>query len=117
MKPEMLLSIVGLFCGVGSFILGVIITVKCFQKSGAAMGIVSIITCFLGGFIWGWVKCKQYQLVRFMVIWTLLWGVSIGCGGASFALMVSKPEFQKAFQKGFQEAQEKARQAREQKSP
>ncbi len=76
------------------------------------MGIVGIITCGWGAFIWGWIKAKEYDLKKIMLGWTAAIVVMfLGYGGMAIfgvAAAASNPEFQDAFKKGIEEAGKKA---------
>jgi Tfp pilus assembly protein PilF len=52
-----------------NFILFILVLIKQF-KAGVLKGILGIITCGLFTFIWGWIKHKQLEITKIMLIWT-----------------------------------------------
>ena len=57
--------------------------IAAFQKgNGPLLGILSIVLtlfCGIGGFIIGWVKCKEWGIQNLMIIWTIAMVVSMVC--------------------------------------
>ena len=60
-----LLSIAGL-------IFFVIVLLKSFKEGGVLHGLLGILTCGFYTFIWGWIKSKQLQLAKVMMLWTIV---------------------------------------------
>ena len=60
-----LLSIAGL-------VIFVIVLIKSFKEGGILHGILGILTCGLYTYIWGWLKSKQLQLFKLMLLWTIV---------------------------------------------
>jgi Flp pilus assembly protein TadD len=54
-----------------SFVILVIVLIKSF-KAGVLKGILGIITCGFFTFIWGWIKHKELQITKLMLLWTIL---------------------------------------------
>ncbi len=54
-----------------SFIILIIVLVKSF-KASVLKGILGIITCGFFTFIWGWIKHKELQITKLMLLWTIL---------------------------------------------
>lgn len=52
-----------------SFIVGILVLVKLFQKEGVLKGILGLI-CMLYTFIWGWMHAKEDNFTNLMIIWT-----------------------------------------------
>ena len=106
-----------LIAGLASFVCFILVLVQMFKNAGAGLGIVGIITCGIAAFIWGWIKAKQLNLSKIMLIWTAAIVVSIvgnvGAGTMAAKAMAENPEFQKMIeeaQKAAQEAQQQATQ-------
>ena len=59
------------------FIIFIIVLIKSFKEGGVLHGILGIITCGLYTYIWGWIKSKELQLMKMMLLWTILWVLSI----------------------------------------
>ena len=59
------------------FIIFIIVLIKSFKEGGVLHGILGIITCGLYTYIWGWIKGKELQLFKMMLLWTILWVLSI----------------------------------------
>jgi hypothetical protein len=72
-----MLSILALVCSIASFICFIIVLIKQFQEGGALHGIIGIITCGIWTFIWGWMNAGRLNIKNIMMIWTLLFVVSI----------------------------------------
>ena len=56
-----LLSVVGL-------VIFIIVLIKSFKDGGVLHGILGILTCGLYTYIWGWLKSKQLQLFKLMLL-------------------------------------------------
>ncbi len=71
--------------GAISFVIGIIVLIKLFQKEGAMKGILGFI-CMLYTFYWGWKNAKEQNITTMMWVWTgviiLSDIVSIVFGGA-----------------------------------
>ena len=52
------------------FITFIIVLVKLFKEEGALKGIFGFI-CGIYTFIWGWIKHKQLQLTKMMLVWSI----------------------------------------------
>jgi len=116
MTPSPLLSIISFIAGSISFVCAILVIVKMFQKSGVGLGIVGIITCGLGAFIWGWIKSKELGITKLMLVWTVAFGVSIVVSGMTMSAIANDPTMQKAMQQGkadMQKAMDEAKKAAE----
>lgn len=75
------------------------------------MGIVGIITCGWGAFIWGWIKAKEYDLKKIMLGWTaaivVLFIAYAGMFIFGIAAAASNPDIQEAIKKAQKEAAQK----------
>jgi len=65
-----LLSVAGL-------VVFIIVLIKSFKEGGVLHGILGILTCGLYTYIWGWLKSKQLQLAKLMLLWTVVWVLSM----------------------------------------
>ena len=72
-----MLGILGMIAGLGSLICFIIVLIKQFQNAGVVHGIIGIVTCGIWTFIWGWMNSGKLNLRNIMLIWTLLFIVSI----------------------------------------
>jgi tetratricopeptide (TPR) repeat protein len=61
---------------VASLVIFIIVLLKSFKEGGVVHGILGILTCGLYTYIWGWLKSKQLQLVKLMLLWTIVWVLS-----------------------------------------
>ncbi|MCK4789264.1 MAG: tetratricopeptide repeat protein [Desulfobacteraceae bacterium] len=57
-------------CLLANLVLYIIVLIKLFKKEGPILGIVGIL-CGFFTFIWGWIKHKQLELTKIMLIWTI----------------------------------------------
>jgi hypothetical protein len=62
--------------GIGSLICLIIVLTKLFPEEGVGKGILGII-CGLYTFFWGWQNKDQHNLQTVMIIWTILFVLSI----------------------------------------
>jgi len=104
-----------IIAGLVSFVCTILVIVKMFQKAGAGLGIVGIITCGIGAFIWGWIKARELALTKLMFVWTAAIVVStvsnIAAMGLGASLAANNPEIQKAWKEGIENAQKAAEEA------
>lgn len=63
------MSIISSIAGLVSFVVGLVVLIKLFQKEGALKGILGFI-CMLYTYIWGWRNAKEQNLTTMMWIWT-----------------------------------------------
>lgn len=63
--------------GLVSFVIGIVVLIRLFQKGGVVQGIIGIVTCQIWTFIWGWRNAKAENLTTMMWIWTGVIIVSI----------------------------------------
>lgn len=63
------MSIISSIAGLVSFVVGIVVLIKLFQKEGALKGILGFI-CMLYTYIWGWRNAKSENLTTIMWIWT-----------------------------------------------
>jgi len=61
--------------GIVSLVCWIMTIIRMFKIEGALLGILSI--CGLIGFIMGWVKVKEHESMKLMLIWTAAIVVSI----------------------------------------
>ena len=71
-----ILTILSLLVSIGWFICFIIVLIKLFQEKGALHGILGFL-CFLYTFIWGWMHAARLNIKNVMLVWTLLFVVSI----------------------------------------
>jgi len=57
-------------CLLANLVFYIIVLIKLFKKEGPILGIVGIL-CGFFTFIWGWIKHKQLELSKVMLIWTI----------------------------------------------
>ena len=62
---------------IASLVIFIIVLLKSFKEGGVLHGILGILTCGLYTYIWGWLKSKQLQLTKMMLLWTIVWVVSL----------------------------------------
>ena len=63
--------------GVISFIAGIAVLIKLFQKEGFLKGILGLI-CMLYTYIWGWMKINEEELK--LRTWMYVWTAAIAVG-------------------------------------
>ena len=61
-----------------SFIIFIMILIKSFKEGGVLHGVIGLITCGLYTFVWGWLKHKELQITKIMLLWSILIVGSIG---------------------------------------
>jgi tetratricopeptide (TPR) repeat protein len=57
-------------CLLANLVFFIIVLIKLFKKEGPILGIVGLL-CGFFTFIWGWIKHKQLELTKVMLIWTI----------------------------------------------
>jgi len=72
-----MLSLLAMLMSLGSLICFIIVLIKQFKTAGAVHGIIGIITCGIWTFIWGWMNAGKLGIKNIMMIWTLLFILSI----------------------------------------
>ena len=55
----------------GAFVLMIVVLIKSFKQGGVLTGILGIVTGGLYTYIWGWLKSKQLQLTKPMLLWSV----------------------------------------------
>ena len=55
----------------GAVILSFVMLVKSFKHGGFLTGIIGLLTGGLYTYVWGWLKSKQFQLTKPMLLWTV----------------------------------------------
>jgi tetratricopeptide (TPR) repeat protein len=55
----------------GAFVLMIVVLIKSFKQGGVLTGILGIVTGGLYTYIWGWIKSKQHQLTKPMLLWSV----------------------------------------------
>lgn len=71
---------------IASFVIFVIVLIRSFKDGGILHGILGLLTCGLYTYVWGWIKGKQLQLTKTMLMWTVCW---IGSVAIPFAVGTS----------------------------
>ena len=72
-----------IIAGIASLVCFVLVVVKMFQNEQTGLGIACIALAFCTGlgmpiaFIFGWVKSKEWDLKKVMVIWSVTWALQI----------------------------------------
>lgn len=89
------MQILQLLISLGVFVCFIIVLIKQFQTGGAVHGIIGIITCSIWTFIWGWMNSSKAGIKNIMLIWTVLFVVSIILtivyGGFNYSFNVGTP--------------------------
>jgi tetratricopeptide (TPR) repeat protein len=57
-------------CLLANLVFFIIVLIKLFKKEGLILGIVGLLFGFVT-FIWGWIKHKQLELTKVMLLWTI----------------------------------------------
>lgn len=90
-----MLGILAIVACLASFICFIIVLIKQFQNAGAVHGIIGIITCGIWTLIWGWMNAAKLNIKNIMMIWTLLFIISIilnvMSGGFSYSFGTPTP--------------------------
>ena len=55
----------------GATILSLVVLVKSFKQGGVLTGILGLVTGGLYTYVWGWLKSKQLQLTKPMLLWSV----------------------------------------------
>jgi hypothetical protein len=63
------MSMISSLAGLVSFVVGLVILIKLFQKEGVVKGILGFL-CMLYTYIWGWQHAKEENITNLMWIWT-----------------------------------------------
>ena len=72
-----MMMILASLVGLASFVCFVIVLIKQFQTAGALHGVIGIITCGIWTFIWGWMRAATLNIRNLMLIWTVLFVLTI----------------------------------------
>ena len=70
------MSIVTSLASLVSFVVGIIVLIKLFQKEGLVKAILGFI-CMLYTYIWGWQHAKEQNITNLMWVWTAVIVLSI----------------------------------------
>jgi hypothetical protein len=81
----MLIGLLAMVAGLGSFVCFIIVLIKLFQTEGPLYGILGLI-CGLYTLIWGWMNADKQNIKNIMLIWTGLLVLSIVLNVAAGAL-------------------------------
>ena len=73
-----------------SLVCWIMTLIQMFQKESVLLGILGII-CPLWAFIWGWTNTAKTGQKNIMLIWTILWVVSVILNFSVGASMVPTP--------------------------
>ncbi|UCH22877.1 MAG: tetratricopeptide repeat protein [Deltaproteobacteria bacterium] len=68
---DYLYPVLTVIISIASLIILIVVLIKSF-KEGAFKGILGILTCGFFTFIWGWIKHKELQITKLMLLWTVL---------------------------------------------
>src|SRR6185436_12153136 len=68
-EGENRMQIISSIAGLVSFVVGIMVLIKLFQKEGALKGILGLI-CMLYTYIWGWQHAKEQNITNLMWVWT-----------------------------------------------
>jgi hypothetical protein len=88
------MQILQMVVGLGSLVCFIIVLIKQFQIGGAIHGIIGIVTCGIWTFIWGWMNAGKANIRNLMLIWTVLFVVSLvmgAIGGFSYSFKLGTP--------------------------
>jgi len=88
------MQILQMVVGLGSLVCFIIVLIKQFQIGGAIHGIIGIVTCGIWTFIWGWMNAGKANIRNIMLIWTVLFVVSLvmgAIGGFSYGFKIGTP--------------------------
>jgi hypothetical protein len=88
------MQILQMVVGLGSLVCFIIVLIKQFQIGGAIHGIIGIVTCGIWTFIWGWMNAGKANIRNIMLIWTVLFAVSLvmgAIGGFSYGFKLGTP--------------------------
>jgi hypothetical protein len=88
------MQILQMVVGLGSLVCFIIVLIKQFQIGGAIHGIIGIVTCGIWTFIWGWMNAGKANIRNLMLIWTVLFVVSLvmgAIGGFSYGFKLGTP--------------------------
>jgi hypothetical protein len=88
------MQILQMVVGLGSLVCFIIVLIKQFQIGGAIHGIIGIVTCGIWTFIWGWMNAGKANIRNIMLIWTVLFVVSLvmgAIGGFSYGFKLGTP--------------------------
>ncbi|MGB5179739.1 MAG: hypothetical protein WBP44_13555, partial [Gammaproteobacteria bacterium] len=55
----------------GAIILLFVVLIKSFKEGGALTGLLGLVTGGLYTYVWGWLKSKQLQLMKPMLLWSV----------------------------------------------
>lgn len=58
---------------IASLVIFIKVLIRSFKDGGILHGILGLLTCGMYTFVWGWIKGKQLQLTKTMMVWTLCW--------------------------------------------
>ena len=68
---ELIYTLTCVLALLGAVILMFVVLVKSFKQGGILSGILGIVTGGLYTYVWGWLKSKQLQLTKPMLLWSV----------------------------------------------
>ncbi len=84
------MSFISWIAGAVSFIVGIVVLIKLFQKEGVLKGILGLI-CMLYTYIWGWMHAKEQNLTTMMWVWTAVIIISVIISAVTAGSAVATP--------------------------
>lgn len=67
---DMLFGILAAVCGLGSFVFGIVVLYRMYQKAGIVQAILGFI-CSIWAFIWGWMNLREDKFMNMPTMITL----------------------------------------------
>ncbi len=100
-------ALLGVVCGIASFVFFVMVVMKMFQNDQANLGIICIVLTLVTGlvglivtFVLGWTKATEWDLKKVMTSWTIalvllfvFFGIAIGAIIVSATMLAPEPQF------------------------
>jgi len=59
-----------------SIVFFVMVLIKQFSKGGVLQGLLGLITCGLWTYIWGWIRHRNFNMTRIMIMWSACYIIS-----------------------------------------
>ncbi|NQT93847.1 MAG: hypothetical protein HQ559_13895 [Lentisphaerae bacterium] len=92
---DVLLQALMVIVGIISVVCWIMVLIKIF-KDNVGLGILGVV-CGLFAFIYGWVKVKEYAVKKIMIVWSIVFVVSLvlnalGAGAAFTQIMQQATE-------------------------
>ncbi len=69
----LIIGILATLAGIAQLVFWIMTIVKSFQTGKILMAVISIVFCWPGAYIVGWINVKNWNYMNIMIAWTIAW--------------------------------------------